>query len=481
MRRTDDKKNIIILMLDTARADDVYDDHALHTLNYLTRNGTNYVHAISPGAWTATSHASLFTNNLVSNIRQVSKNFFGRNSIDLWFANIKFLNDNQETLASKLSRHGYYSTLFSNNPFLTSFTNLALGFNKVYDLWLYTNTKYVSGFAEKLLFLAKKAPENKEKIYKLVNAISRLIPSRLLDRAYINSRKRLYETVAKFDGSSKLDKGASDINRVLNRYLAEDYSYLPQFIFVNYMEPHEHYPVRSPIPTPDKWLHLSGVSRLSESDLEKLHDGYKRRLRYLDGAVGKTIAIMKKHGLLDNAVLVVTSDHGQFFGEHGMLYHSLFPYEEQTHVPLLAVNFENGRLIKTKEVVDNTVNITSLYDSVLGIASGKDAMLNGNLKTPRHVFSEHTGLMDGSDEMLLKLLKSRSTYASRIYAAKENYNMPATAIYHNNLKMIHYFGRKQDELYDLAEDKREEENLIQSSRFEAHAMLNGYAAVKKNN
>jgi len=476
-----DKKNIVVLLLDTARASDVYDDPSLHNLHYFMRNGINYTHAISPGAWTATSHASLFVDDLVSNIKRVSKNFFGTESMDSLFADIKFLNNNQKTLASKLSQHGYYSMLFSNNPFLTSFTNLTLGFNRVYDLWLYTNIKYTEGFAKRFLFLAKKATKNKAKIYKVANAVSRLIPSQLLDRVYINSRKKFYKSIAKFDGSCELDKGASDMNIVLKKYLTEDYNHLPHFMFFNYIEPHEHYPTKPLTSIPDKWLHLSGVSRLSSSDLKKLHDGCKKRLRYLDGAIGKTAEIMKKHGMLDNAVLVITSDHGQFFGEHGMLYHSLFPYEEQAHVPLLALNFENGRLVKTKERIDNTVNITSLHKSILNIASGREAMLNGNLKVPRYVFSEHTGLMDVSDEMLLRMLKNRSTYASRIYATKESYNIPATAIYHGNLKLIHYFGHKQAELYDLNKDTREEENIIKTNRQEAHTMLNSYAVIKGNN
>jgi len=473
------KKNIVVLLLDTARASDVYDDPGLRNLNYFARNGTNYTHAISPGTWTAASHASLFTNNLVSNIKHVSKNFFGpESSIDPWFAKIKFLDDNQKTLATKLSQYGYYSILFSNNPIVTSFTNIGLGFNRIYDLWLYM---YTRGFAGKFKFLAKGVPKNKTKIYYLLNAMSKFIPSKLLDGVYVNSRKRLYKAIAKYDGSSKLDRGASDTNRNIREYLTEDYNYQPQFMFVNYMEPHEHYPARSLTTIPDKWLHLSGVSRLTDSDLKKLHGDYRRRIRYLDRAIGKTTEIMKKHGMLDNAALVITSDHGQFFGEHGMLYHSLFPYEEQVHVPLIAINYENGKLVKTKERVDNTVNITSLHESILGIASGKETMLNGNLRVQSHVFSEHTGVSDGADEMLLRMLKDRVESARRLYAAKKSYNIPVTAIYHGKLKLIHYFGRKQAELYNLNEDAREEENTIEGNRQEAHAMLDTYTAIKGNN
>ena len=53
---------------------------------------------------------------------------------------------------------------------------------------------------------------------------------------------------------------------------------------------------------------------------------------------------MRSKGILDHATVVITSDHGQFFGEHGLLYHSLKPYEEVVKVPLIATNFENGKI-----------------------------------------------------------------------------------------------------------------------------------------
>ena len=68
-------KNVIILLLDTVRASDVYGNVSLKTLGSIARNGTAYTHAVAPGTWTAPTHASLFTNRKVSKIRQVSRDF----------------------------------------------------------------------------------------------------------------------------------------------------------------------------------------------------------------------------------------------------------------------------------------------------------------------------------------------------------------------------------------------------------------------
>ena len=113
------------------------------------------MNAIAPGMWTAPSHASLFTGQRVSNIRNVSRDFFsnGSRTIDPWMVKTKFLDNNATTIAQKMHKHGYYSVLLSSNPFLTSFTNLAIGFDKVYDVWLDSNVKYNKPLADKLSFI----------------------------------------------------------------------------------------------------------------------------------------------------------------------------------------------------------------------------------------------------------------------------------------------------------------------------------------
>ena len=145
-------KNVIILLLDTVRASDVYGNQSLKTIGNIARNGSSYTHAISPGTWTAPTHASLFTNKKVSQIRQVSRNFLsnGTYKIDPWMVKTKFLAPNTQTMAQTLSEHGYESTLISNNPFVTSFTNLAQGFGTVHDVWKESNLKYNKSLVNKL-------------------------------------------------------------------------------------------------------------------------------------------------------------------------------------------------------------------------------------------------------------------------------------------------------------------------------------------
>src|SRR5271157_2913102 len=148
------RKNIVVLLLDTARIADAYDQRVMPTVSRLARCASAYSNAIAPGTWTATSHAALFTDKRVTAIPQVSRDFFRcKSGIDPWLVKNKFLPGNAETLAGRISRQGYSSVLVSNNPFLTSFTNISKGFNKTYDVWIDSNIKYNKSLVDKVSFM----------------------------------------------------------------------------------------------------------------------------------------------------------------------------------------------------------------------------------------------------------------------------------------------------------------------------------------
>jgi arylsulfatase A-like enzyme len=464
------KKNIIVLLVDSARAKDVYSDSALSTMRSVMKNGTVYRNVIAPGTWTGAVHASLFANKRISDIPYVSQNFFQNGSeIDPWMVKTKFLPENQETVASKLSSMGYITNLVSNNPFLSSFTNLALGFDNIFDVWRDSNIKYNRGIVKRFSRIIEGGASARQKMYRVSNAFTSMLPQPIFDRLYLYLRIKLDRKIASVDGTSKLDRGASDTNRVIKGAL-DGYSGAPNFMFVNLMEAHENYPTDDSQIIPDKWLYLSGIKELDDYVARKMHAGYIDRLRYLDRQLSKTIAIMREAGYLDNANLIITSDHGQFFGEHGLLYHSMFPYEEVVKVPLMSVNYQDGKIVKQHEEIGTPVNLMSLHDAILSIASGKEDRLNGNMRSTPYVVSEHTGIIEGWDESLLRMLKNRSKYASMIYAAKERFNEKATAVYCGDFKMIRFARRNKIELYDIAQDPAESDNIIAHARPEAKRM-----------
>ncbi|MEM0154356.1 MAG: sulfatase-like hydrolase/transferase [Methanothrix sp.] len=449
-------RNIIVLLLDTLRASDAYDNPSLTNINYLSSHGTKFENAISPATWTAPAHASIFTSRLPSKIKQASHNFLSDSSIDPWIVKIKFLPNNAVTLASKLHNLGYYSVLFSNNPFLTSNTNLAIGFDKVYDLWMNSNIKYNPKKA-KLLTGFIKGEAMRKALFRTALSLSSFIPDSLLNRIYLNLRVKMAAGVANADGTYKMDRGALDTNNALKGYLEREYNYKPQFMFINCIEAHENYPVRDSSIIQDKWLYLSGILDMDEGIIRKFHDGYRRRLSYLDKQIGKTLKILKDNGMLDDASIIVTSDHGQFFGEHGLLYHSLYPYKEVNNVPLIISKFENGKPVSERMSVSDPTSLIDMHGMVLSMAGS-----NGEYRR-NPAISEHNGISEGWDGMLLSALRRRSEYAARIYKTKLKYNSKAYSIIGKGYKLVHFYGKKPSELYRI-DDREERENIIKSNK-----------------
>ncbi len=459
-------------MLDTLRASD-FNVHTMPFTYALAKQGTYFERAIAPGTWTATSHASFFAGKRVTDIKEASEDFFTRGTykIDPWMVKTKFLPANSNTLAKRLSRQ-YTTSLFSNNPFVTSFTNMGIGFDVVHDIWLHTNVKYNKKLTEKFSFVLNSGYSGRMAMYKASKFVASFIPTPILDKVYMKLRLKLDAQVDKADGTYRLDRGISDTNKLMNAYLSK-YPYARHFMFINLIEPHENYPVGKNSINQDKWLYLSGIFELDEEIKKKLHDGYVRRLHYLDKKLYEAFGIMKRQGFLEDAKIIITSDHGQAFGEHGQLFHAVFPYEEIAHVPLAILDYSKGNLIPKQASIAEPVNIISMHKYLVRGNNLTDSIISS---TP--AITEHTSIAEGWDERLLLMLKDRSALAKKIYVAKKYYNTKAVAVYKGNYKLIHFFGRKKDQLFDITKDENETDNIIEKNRAVATSLLNYYFSLK---
>lgn len=78
-----------------------------------------------------------------------------------------------------------------------------------------------------------------------------------------------------------------------------------------------------------------GLATFSPTDLEQLIALYDGNLRMADDAVEEVLQAMKRHRRWDEALVLVTSDHGEAFGEHGTFQHSSTVFDEMLHVPFI--------------------------------------------------------------------------------------------------------------------------------------------------
>jgi len=70
-------------------------------------------------------------------------------------------------------------------------------------------------------------------------------------------------------------------------------------------------------------------------DIQHLIDLYDAGIRQLDAELGRLFAFLRKESLLDQALIVIVSDHGEEFNEHGRLDHFLSTHQEVVHVPFI--------------------------------------------------------------------------------------------------------------------------------------------------
>jgi arylsulfatase A-like enzyme len=136
---------------------------------------------------------------------------------------------------------------------------------------------------------------------------------------------------------------------VVRRLRQADVAARPFFLMIHYVPPHEPYapdpefdvfgdPAYDGPVTSDRELAQAVYDRkieLDESDLAEMVALYDGNLRMADAAVGRVLAGLKDAGRYDDALVIVTSDHGEAFLEHGWMGHNKTIYEEMLRVPLI--------------------------------------------------------------------------------------------------------------------------------------------------
>ena len=70
-------------------------------------------------------------------------------------------------------------------------------------------------------------------------------------------------------------------------------------------------------------------------DIQMARDCYDDCIAFLDEQLGRLLDELRRQGLLDNTVVIITSDHGEAFGDHGIFGHSHSVYLDEIGVPLV--------------------------------------------------------------------------------------------------------------------------------------------------
>jgi len=191
----------------------------------------------------------------------------------------------------------------------------------------------------------------------------------------------------------------------------------PLFLFVHYFDPHRDY--RPPPPFSERFA----------------TDPYRGEVAFADHCTGQLLAMLGEHKLLDDAVVVVTSDHGEGLGDHDEITHGFFAYQSTQHVPLL-IKLPNT----STDVLDNRfVSLVDIMPTVLRLVG---------LSVP-------DGL-DGVD-LFDKGIRDKRTLFAECGNARQWRAQPIAVAYRDPLKYIHTL---RPELYDIRKDPKELNNLM---------------------
>ena len=137
------------------------------------------------------------------------------------------------------------------------------------------------------------------------------------------------------------DAGAATVNARLRKWVPEMMEAEPYFLYLHYMDPHRPYQKRAPWYEPREGELLDSIS------------AYDSEISYVDSKIAEMYELMRWD---ENTLVMVTSDHGEEFQEHGDWDHGRTLYEEVLNVPLFvhssAEAFESGRFAEHVSVLD---------------------------------------------------------------------------------------------------------------------------------
>lgn len=335
--------NVVWIVLDTVRADRMglygYDRLTTPFVDHLASDSVVFDRVDSNAIWTVPSHASMFTGK---SLREHGTDY----------DNLR-LDDRFETVAEVLSGRGYETVSFSNNAWVSPGTNLVQGFER-------------------------------SEIVGHLRQLPRMSLDVLLESFGITPPFSWLDT----------DSGAALTNDLVGDWLEERDSSRPFLLFINYMEAHLPYvvPIQARavflrdaeihrsfdlrlsvyghLPTVmGRYFDIQGPDVVEASDRRILRRQYDAALRYLDRRTEEVIGLVEQRGVLDDTLVIVTSDHGEYLGQHDLWSHMFFPHRAVTGVPL--VLRPPGSRVGRR--VSEPVQLSDLHATILALVGAQQA------------------------------------------------------------------------------------------------------------
>lgn len=179
---------------------------------------------------------------------------------------------------------------------------------------------------------------------------------------------------------------------------------------------------------------------ISEADHKKLTATYYGMISMMDKYIGKILDKLDELGIADNTIVVFTSDHGHFFGQHGLQYKGGFHYEDLIRIPFIARYPGHIPAGKTTQAMQSLVDLAPTFLKFTGIPIPSS--------------------MTGIDQREVWLGQKKSARDHVICEFHHEPTMIHQKTYVNQrYKITVYYNQLYGELFDLHEDPQEYHNL----------------------
>ena len=402
--------NVLIVIMDALRADHVsaygYARQTSPEIDRLAREGALFENAIAPSSWSLPSHVSLVTG------RPMHEHGAENAEPQSWFEWERPSFHGFPTLGEALAKQGYRTGAFSGNRVFFTYNN---GFGRGFQ-----------HFAD--YFQSPK------------DAILRTLYGREFVRLYLSRHGRYV-----------LHKRADVINTELTDWIDRDRK-RPFLAVLNYFDVHDPYGGPGDYPAPS-WGMASEI------------DQYDAGLKYSDDYLSRLLKQLDRRGLSKNTIVIITADHGESLGEHGLKTHGRALYRELIHVPLVV--WYPGHVpggVRVSRPVSNAAIPATVMDMVAGASNQQfpgpalsalwqTLALQANWPSPvselgRNPYPE-------KEEKPADQIEPTSTTGGMRSLVTPQWHLIA----HENLG---------DQLYDWVHDPQEQNNLVHTT--EGHAI-----------
>jgi arylsulfatase A-like enzyme len=312
--------NVVMIVIDTLRADRLgsygYSRPTSPNIDALAGESCLFENAVSQSSWTGPSIASLFTSMYPSQHGMVDFK--------------SSLGDALPTLAGVFRASGYTTLGVSAN---FTFISPNKGFSRDFDAFE----------------VLSRPPEPGEK--------------------------------AEIYGTNSVAGG--EVTERVFSLLAEERAD-PFFLYVHYMDPHSSYDppasfksrfvtdYNGPIDGSTEQLQeiVRGELEIGSEDIVHLQSLYDAEVAYVDAEVGRLLDHLRAIGVYEDSIVVLLSDHGEEFMDHGSFFHMFTLYREQIHVPLI---FRKPGGVGGGTRVESVVELVDVGPTVLELAGIEDS------------------------------------------------------------------------------------------------------------